>query len=225
MKRNSCLSTARLGVRATALASRIAVCMATGSLVESVAEGALLTFSVGNVPFTQGSSTSVPIEVSGFTDVTTVQWTLEWDSGVLQYTSVGNLGLMGLAGGNFGYDPLNPNRLTLSWDDPNGLGVTKDLGSTIFSVNFNVIGNPGSSTALRFSDDPVPREVSVAFAAVDQAEIAWVSGDTKVVTQTPGDVKVVTETVNTLVALGCLLGAMATVRWALSRQILRCASA
>jgi hypothetical protein len=138
-------------------------CLSVGMVLgTSAAHGAVL-FSVGSFNFQPNNLVSVPITVSGFSEVTTFQFTLAWDPAVLQFSSVGNFGLTGLAGGNFG---AHPDRLGVSWDDPNGLGVTAGDGTTIFSLNFNVIGGAGQHSSLDFVDDPTPREVTVGFAPV-----------------------------------------------------------
>jgi len=164
--------------------------------IANAAHSAVFTSVGGSV--SPGGSVSVPITVSDFNDVTSFQFTLQWDSNVLQYSSTGNYGLAGLVGGSFGY--LAPNRLTVGWDDPNAVGVTVPSGTTIFSVNFNAVGSPGSSSLIDFTDDPTRREVSVLFSVADFG-------------QTAGTVEVVPEPVNlALGAFGCVLVGTAAFR-------------
>jgi hypothetical protein len=171
-------------------------------LVAFTSRGGVI-FDAGDATAPQGYPVIVPITVSGFSGVTTFQFTLSWDFGVLGYSSVGNFGLAGLDGGNFGYSAANPNWLTVSWDDPAGLGVSASDGTVVFAVTFTAIGNVGQYSAVDFTDDPTLREVTVSFQPVGFGQV-------------PGrvDITAVPEPVNlALGCFGCLLVATATVRW------------
>lgn len=136
--------------------------LAACAFVQAAAGGVI--FSAGSAVGAPGGPVTVPIQVSGFTDVTSVQFTLQWDAGVLQYSSVGNFGLTGVDAGIFGYKPGTPDRLTFSWDDPDGTGKTASSGTTIFSVNF--IGVAEGSSLVSFTDAPTAREVNVLWNPV-----------------------------------------------------------
>jgi hypothetical protein len=111
-----------------------------------------------------GETGKVAITVSGFSLVTSVQFTLQWDTNVLRYLSTGDYGLAGVAGGNFGTTLTNSGKLTFSWDDPEALGVTKDNGTTVFTVSFVAKTNKAkTSCAVTLMDVPTVREVTVNF--------------------------------------------------------------
>lgn len=108
-----------------------------------------------------GERITMPLRVSSFNDVTSLQFTLGWDPGVLQYASLGSLGLRGLSTGNFSVAGTAEGKLTFAWDDPQATGVTLPDGSIIFSVTFEVVGEHGSRSLLVFDDAPTPREAGV----------------------------------------------------------------
>jgi hypothetical protein len=124
---------------------------------------ATVTFEVGSATNAPGTTVTVPVKVSGFQDVTSIQFTLRWDPSVVRYRSIGDMGALNLIPGLFGLSQTNEGALALSWDDSTALGVTLTNGTAIFSVTFEVIGGVGQTSDLSLSDSPVAREVSINF--------------------------------------------------------------
>ena len=126
-------------------------------------------FQLGNITVPPGQTVNVPVAVSRFTNVTSAQFTLEWDPAVLQFQMADGFGLSGLGAGNFGTTMTNSGKLTFSWDDLNATGVSLPDGSGIFTVQFTAVGGNGASSAMRLTDAPTMREVTVNFTAVSFA--------------------------------------------------------
>ncbi len=133
---------------------------ATGQPNGESSGGAGGVFDVGSATAGAGTNVTLPVTVSGFTNVTTFQFTLTWDTNVLQYTSVADFGPRGLTNEDFGFEPSAPGTLTVSWDDPDATGLAMNDGSALFSVNFAVVGRAGQHSAITFSNDPTPTELS-----------------------------------------------------------------
>ncbi len=125
-----------------------------------------------------GETFKAGVGIGGFQKATSAQFTLEWDPQVLRYTGVNGFGLPGLSQGNFGTTFVNQGKLTFSWEDPQGSGVTLPEGSTAFEVGFEVIGHSGDASALRFCDSPTVREASLDFKL---AEISTQDGEVTVI--------------------------------------------
>jgi hypothetical protein len=117
------------------------------------------TFYVGRQTIAPGQVVSLPIVVTNFQRVTSVQFTLGWDPAVVQFLSVSDYGLPSLSGGNFN-NQLN-GKLALSWEDPTTMGVTMNNGAVIFTVQFQAVGSNGAVSAVSFEDVPTPRELAV----------------------------------------------------------------
>jgi len=113
---------------------------------------ATVSIQLEDKSITEGGDTQFDIEVSGFSNILLLQFTLEWDASILSYEGTDNLNLSGLSTGNFGTAKVEEGQLILSWDNPTGQGITVDDNTTIFSVNFKAIGNLGDSTTLNLSD-------------------------------------------------------------------------
>jgi hypothetical protein len=113
-----------------------------------------------------GGTATVEASVSGFEDVTTAQFSVDWDPSIAAFGSVGGFDLPGLDGGNFGTPDdgsISDGTLTFSWDDPEAEGVTVSDGTVIFELQLDAVGAAGEQTALSFTDDPTTREVTVDF--------------------------------------------------------------
>lgn len=164
---------------------------------------AAVVFTAGDETVLPGGSVGVPVSVTGFTDVTTFQFSLHWDEDVLQYSSVGSHGLPSLSGGNFGTGDVALGTLTVSWNyDPTG--VLDD--SIIFAVNFTALGAAGTQSAITFDGTPTPWEVTVNYGIADYGSVN-------------GNVTVVPEPVNfALAVFGLLLAGRAAARWVARRR-------
>lgn len=108
-----------------------------------------------------GQRVSVPLMASGFAGITSVQFTLSWDPAVLRYLGTGDYRLRGISQQSFGEQFAAAGQLPFAWYDPEATGVTAANETSIFSVDFEVVGLPGSRSALRLTDSPVAREVAV----------------------------------------------------------------
>src|SRR5436190_6538590 len=164
---------------------------------------ATVTFSAANEIAQQNSAFSLPIDVSGFSTVSSFQFTLQWDPGVLTFASEGNFAnIGGFTSGNFGTASVSSGKLTVSWDDPNfatdGGGVSLADGSSLFSLNFTATGNTGLHSDVDFVDVPTAREVTI-------------QGNLETFFSVSGGVDVTPVPEPSIAALGCL-GLAVTVR-------------
>lgn len=115
----------------------------------------------------QGSQTCVDISVKGFTTVTSLSGTIEWNPAVLSNPSISAINLEGLAEANFNLDQGANGIASFVWIDPSTDGITLSDGAKIFEICFDVIGGNGQSTEIRFTDAMVEREVTIGGAAAE----------------------------------------------------------
>lgn len=99
----------------------------------------------------------VDIDVRDFTDITDLQFSMNFDATVLDFLSVDNV--IFTDNFNFNSDPteLDNGILTFTWakaSNPN-IGISYGDNTRIFSVVFDVIGNIGDDTNFTFSDNNV----------------------------------------------------------------------
>jgi alpha-tubulin suppressor-like RCC1 family protein len=120
-------------------------------------------FGVDQQSAQPGQTVTVGVAVNGFNRVTSAQFSLAWDPAVLRYVGTGSYGLKGLSPGCFGTTLVESGKLAFAWYDPEAAGVTLADGTVIFIVNFEVIGRPGSASAVALTGAPTSQEVSVDF--------------------------------------------------------------
>ncbi len=125
-----------------------------------------LTISISDETGNAGDLVCVDVSVSGFDDLRTMQFSLNWDPNVLQIQSViPNDNIPGNGIGRYGFnDPPNlPNGvLTVSWDYfiPGEPPVTLPDGTVFFQVCFQITGACESATSIQVTSDPTPVEVT-----------------------------------------------------------------
>lgn len=108
------------------------------------------TFDLTDATGTVGQDVCQKVNVTNFTDLLSAEYTITYNSTQLDFVSVKNFNLAGLADANFskpgvGTTPLGS--IKLSWNDPNvNTGVSVANGTTIFEVCFKPKVNNITST-------------------------------------------------------------------------------
>ncbi len=116
-----------------------------------------LSFIVDDMDAPAGTNVCIPVKVEGFVDINAMQFTINFDETVLQYTGVGSAGeLAGFTSGNIGAVGADEGTLTCVWFDQNVDGETVADGTTIFDLCFDVIGNIGDMSDISFGGTPLP---------------------------------------------------------------------
>ena len=106
---------------------------------------------------TPGSTLTVPVKVTGFTNIVGVQFVISWDKNVLSFSSVNGLNLPALDASDFNTtQAVTDGILRFAWvtsDSPNS-GTTRPDGTTIFQLVFTVTGPLNSGTAITITEVP-----------------------------------------------------------------------
>ena len=132
----------------------------------SAKANAQLAWAVDSVADTVGNTVIVPVKVSGFDQVVSMQGTLTFDPGIITYTEVSSFGLSGLGTADFGGNTAN-GKLTFSWFDGGLGGQSLPDSTTVFAMSFDLIGSMGTSSSITFGNDPVSLEfVDTGFANI-----------------------------------------------------------
>ena len=102
------------------------------------------------------SSVDVPIRVSDFVDMLSMQGTVNWNSANLTYNSIVNYGPASLAltNGNFGFAGTSSGELTFSWNDSDLSGETLPDSTIVFTIRYDVIGAGSFNTPITFTSTP-----------------------------------------------------------------------
>ena len=106
-----------------------------------------------------GDTLCVSVRADQFTDLVSLQFTVSWDSSVLQFVNTANFNpTLGLNVTNFGTNAASQGAVTFSWDDVLVTGVSVPNGSALFDLCFVLVGSLGDSSSLCFTDVPTSRE-------------------------------------------------------------------
>ena len=118
-------------------------------------------------PSSGSSEICLDVSVSNFTDLVSMQYAINWDPSILQFSRLTGFNLTDLDNSNFGFPPSTaPGVLTLSWNDFSGLGVSRPDGTSIYQVCFNVLGGvaQGTSTPVIFANAPPNQPIEIVKA-------------------------------------------------------------
>jgi len=117
-----------------------------------------LAITVGNETGSPGDTVSVDVKVDNYNCLVTSQFSLDWNASIVQYIGVSNFGLPLMSVSNFA---TTTSSLSMSWDDVTFTGVTLANGTTIFSMDFILLGAAGTSSNINFVNAPTPYEAAV----------------------------------------------------------------
>jgi trimeric autotransporter adhesin len=116
--------------------------------------------SIQNQSATAGVPFCTPVTASGFENILGMQFSINYNSTLLDFVSVSNFGLAGLTAASFGVpgNGTTPGNITLSWFDENLTGKSLATGSKLFDVCLT--GKANGTSAVQFSNMPTSIEIS-----------------------------------------------------------------
>jgi len=118
--------------------------------------------NIGSLDAEAGSTVCVPVTVNDFDGIASLQFSLQWDPAVLQFSEVQNLNIPDLNTNSFNTTQAAAGQMAMAWFDNTAQGVTLADGSTIFEMCFTVLGASGTSSSIVFTDTPTQREVATS---------------------------------------------------------------
>lgn len=121
-----------------------------------------LIFSMPDEIYAPGTNFCLPVSVTNFTNLESIQSSINWDATVLQYDTVIGINLSDLDINSFGVTNAGSGLIGFSWNDDDNdpfNGVTVADGTTIFEMCFTVVGSVNDMTTIVFDDNPIPVEV------------------------------------------------------------------
>lgn len=112
-----------------------------------------------------GESFCVDVKVKDFTDILSMDFSLQWDPAVIQFEKLGNnFGLPNFNAANFDQTMAADGKLSVSWlvaqCSPNAVGVTAPDGTVVFQLCFKALGAYGETAEIVLAQDPVPIRVT-----------------------------------------------------------------
>jgi gliding motility-associated-like protein len=124
-----------------------------------------------------GDTVCFDFEVSNFTEVTSMQFSLSFETLDLSFLLPGgiqNLTLPGANNGNFGLLGVGGGQITFNWTAAQP--VTLADGTRIFSLCFEVVGNPGDCDEFLIVDAPLVAQATTATSGGDNVGLTGLAG-------------------------------------------------
>lgn len=131
-----------------------------------------LTLRIDDKQAASGELVCIPVHARDFDNILTMQYSIGWDNSVLNFVKVSDFGLPALSEENFGRPPSHPDRLTVSWFEPNLKAVSVPDDAVLFTVCFQVVGASGKSCDVSIVNDPTIVEIANIQEQVIQPKLA-----------------------------------------------------
>jgi hypothetical protein len=105
-------------------------------------------------------SVDVPVRVTGFRQLLTLQGSVNWNVADLRFDSIVAFGptALQLNTANFGVSQTSSGRLTFSWNEANNTGLTLADSSILFTLRFSIQGNTVRSVPITITSNPTVLE-------------------------------------------------------------------
>lgn len=128
---------------------------------------AQVTITTPNMEVDPGSTVNLDVKVSSSESIVGMQFTVKWDSTVLDYVKVKELELPSTMGLSNHFGDLGNGILTFVWTEENLNGLVLGSDAVIFTIQFTAIGSNGSSTLIEIMGDPTLIEVATSDEVLD----------------------------------------------------------
>jgi hypothetical protein len=127
------------------------------------------TMTLPSIIVDESEEFEIEMSVSNFTDLITMQFTIQWDPTKMTLLEIPYFDLLDLDSSRFGIASANldEGKLPVSWEDKNLSGTTIPDNTVIFKLRMQAMGNPGDTVQLLFVNTPASIEVAdLTFEAI-----------------------------------------------------------
>lgn len=118
-----------------------------------------LTIFAPTVTAKNGETVCLDVQVQGFQQLLSMQYTITWNKNVLEFTALKNFNLPFLDQNDFGLHLTQNGLLTCAWIDDALKGVTVADNTSVYQVCFIVKGKAGEESYFKITDRPTSIEV------------------------------------------------------------------
>lgn len=162
--------------------------MAALCTLAQVAPAQTIRLSLPDTSVLNGTTLALDLTCTDFDSIVSMQFSINWNTAVLDYQSFERIDLDFVAIGDFQADD---GELRFSWFDVEGFGQTLPDGSIVVRLFFEVVGPPGSFSQLPITDNPLAIQIFTAGSMPGLFDPVALEQDTGLVTViSPADVSV-----------------------------------
>ncbi|MEM1118888.1 MAG: cohesin domain-containing protein [Bacteroidota bacterium] len=126
-------------------------------LLTAVSLSAQLGLVISDASGETGERVAVEVMVMGFSDVTSMQFSVNWDSTILRFESIDNLTpeLPGFSEREIGLLDAPSGAIRVAWFDNAISGVSIPDSTALFTLQFEVIAETPANSNITISDEPI----------------------------------------------------------------------
>ena len=117
-----------------------------------------LTFSATQATANCGEQVCVDVNASGFSNIVSFQYAMNWDANLLGTATVQGFGIANMDASQF--NASTPGILRVGYDDSSLQGANLPDNSILFQVCFDLANDAVGNAAITFSDTPISIEVT-----------------------------------------------------------------
>lgn len=106
-----------------------------------------------------GTNVCIPVTAESFDDIVGIQYSMNWDPSILEFTGTQNYNSNLLALGASSFNNSAPGELRVTWNHPANTPTTLPDGTTLYEICFDLVGSAGQIGTVSFSDMPLDIEI------------------------------------------------------------------
>ncbi len=134
---------------------------------------AQITLIAGNNTANKGETIDVPLQVKGFNDIFSLQFSVNWDTTVLAFKEVHSFteALPQFRADGVGVENIREGKLIVIWFDNSLTGIDVADSTEILVLRFEVIGEEGANSSIAFTNEPALIEAVDATSTILDVEV------------------------------------------------------
>ncbi len=154
--------------------------------VRSLCADTQVDVNVGEITGSQGDTVCVPVSVSCLSDILAFQFTLNFDSSIVDFVEFQS-DLITITPGNF--FEISTGTYAVTWDSPTLFPVPLTGNDTLFNICFELIGDPGDQSCVDINGSQTALQIAISdgnggFIGIDEDNINVNKGNVNIMTTT-----------------------------------------
>jgi len=123
----------------------------------ALSASAQLSIAISDVTGEKGEIVEASISISGFQDISSMQFSINWDSTVLDFKAVENISevLPDFTEKEIGLVETSSGAIRVAWFDGTISGISIPDNTQLFNIKFEMLGEEGTNSAITITDKPI----------------------------------------------------------------------
>ncbi len=140
------------------------------STVDTTAQ---ITLIASNNTANKGETIDVPLQITGFDNIFSLQFSVNWDTTVLAFKEVHSFteALPQFTADGIGVEDITEGKLIVIWFDNSLTGIDVADSTEILVLRFEVIGEEGTTSSIAFTNEPALIEAVDATSTILDVEV------------------------------------------------------